>query len=175
MRPYTWRMAEIPGDGEVAPVADPAGGPPAPRWLSAEELAAWRPLASMLFRLPAALDAQLQRDAGISHFDYMVLVSLSEAAGRTLRMSDLAARAGGSLSRLSHVVSRLEARGWVCRRPCPSDGRHTNAGLTDAGSGKLAATAPRHVETVRALVIDALTPRQLRQLGEITDCVNRRL
>ena len=78
-------------------------------WLTAEEQAAWRSVAGMLFRLPAALDAQLQKDAGISHFEYMVLSSLSEAQDRTLRMSDLAAMASGALSWLSHVVRRLEA------------------------------------------------------------------
>ncbi|MBV9379711.1 MAG: MarR family transcriptional regulator [Streptosporangiaceae bacterium] len=133
------------------------------------------PFAALLFRLPAALDAQLQRDAGISHFEYMVLASLSEAGDRTLRMSDLAAMASGSLSRLSHVVSRLEARGWVRREPCPSDGRYTYAILTDAGFRKLAAIAPGHVEAVRALVIDALNARQLRQLGDISEIINGRL
>ena len=86
-----------------------------PRWLADEEQQAWRPFAALLFRLPAALDAQLQRDAQLTHFEYMVLVSLSEAPDRALRMSDLAAMASGSLSRLSHVVSRLERRGWVRR------------------------------------------------------------
>ncbi|HLH82894.1 MAG TPA: MarR family transcriptional regulator, partial [Trebonia sp.] len=105
-------------------------------WLSAEEQAAWRPFAALLFRLPAALDAQLQRDAGISHFEYMVLASLSEAPGRTLRMSELAAMASGSLSRLSHVVSRMERRGWVRREPCPGDGRFINAVLTADGWAK---------------------------------------
>jgi len=166
----------------VVPASAAARGPeppdePAaePRWLSTEERAAWMPFAALLFRLPAALDAQLQRDAGISHFEYMVLASLSEAGDRTLRMSDLAAMASGSLSRLSHVVSRLEARGWVRREPCPSDGRYTYAILTDAGFRKLAAIAPGHVEAVRALVIDALNARQLRQLGDISEIINGRL
>jgi DNA-binding MarR family transcriptional regulator len=145
------------------------------RWLSADERAAWMPFASVLFRLPAALDTQLQRDAGLSHFEYMVLASLSEAPRRTLRMSDLAALASGSLSRLSHVVSRLEMRGWVRRESCPSDGRYTNAILTDDGFRKVAEAAPGHVLAVRALVIDALTGRQLRQLEDISDCINRRL
>ena len=111
-------------------------------WLSAEEQAAWRPFAALLIRLPAVLDAQLQKDAGISHFEYMVLSSLSEAPDRTLRMSDLAAMASGSLSRLSHVVSRLESRGWVRREACPGDGRFINAVLTEEGWAKVVATAP---------------------------------
>ena len=92
-------------------------------WLTDEEQAAWRPFVGLLFRFPALLDAQLQKDAGISHFEYMVLSSLSEAPDRALRMSQLAAMASGSVSRLSHVVSRLEAKGWVRREPSPGDGR----------------------------------------------------
>jgi DNA-binding MarR family transcriptional regulator len=136
-----------------------------PHWLTAPEQAAWRPVAALLFRLPSALDAQLQRDAGISNFEYMVLSGLSEADNRTLRMSDLAAMASGSLSRLSHVVSRLEKRGWVRREPCPGDGRFVNAVLTEEGWAKVLATAPGHVEAVRKLVVDALSPEQLSALG----------
>jgi DNA-binding MarR family transcriptional regulator len=136
-----------------------------PRWLTEEEQQAWRPLASLLFRLPAALDAQLQRDTQITHFEYMVLVSLSEAPDRTLRMSDLAAISSGSLSRLSYVVSRLERRGWVRRESCPGDGRFINAVLTAAGWDKVVETAPGHVETVRKLIVDGLSPAQLAALG----------
>ncbi len=140
-------------------------------WLTAEEQAAWRPLVALLFRLPAALDAQLQKDAGISHFEYLVLSSLSEAPGRTLRMSDLAAMASGSLSRLSHVVSRLEARGWVRREACPGDGRFINAVLTEDGWAKVVATAPGHVAAVRRLLVGALTPEEFRALGAISEQV----
>jgi DNA-binding MarR family transcriptional regulator len=136
-----------------------------PAWLSPDEQAAWRQLVALLFRLPSALDAQLQRDAGISNFEYMVLSGLSEAENRTLRMSDLATMASGSLSRLSHVVSRLEKRGWVRREACPGDGRFVNAVLTDEGMAKVVATAPGHVEAVRRLVVDALSPEQLSALG----------
>jgi len=134
-------------------------------WLSPHEQADWRQLVALLFRLPGALDAQLQRDAGISSFEYMVLSGLSEAENRTLRMSDLAAMASGSLSRLSHVVSRLEKRGWVRREACPGDGRFVNAVLTDDGMAKVVATAPGHVEAVRRLVVDALSPQQLAALS----------
>jgi DNA-binding MarR family transcriptional regulator len=137
-------------------------------WLSADEQAAWRPFIALLFRLPAVLDAQLQKDAGINHFEYMVLSSLSEAPNRTLRMSDLAAMASGSLSRLSHVVSRLETRGWVRREPCPGDGRFINAVLTEDGWAKVVATAPGHVAAVRRLLVDVLTPDQLTELGAIS-------
>jgi len=140
-------------------------------WLSPEEQAAWRPFVALLIRLPAALEAELQKDAGVSHFEYLVLSSLSEAPARTLRMSDLAALASGSLSRLSHVVSRLEARGWVRREACPGDGRYINAVLTEDGWAKVVATAPGHVAAVRKLLVDALTPQQLTDLGAISDQV----
>lgn len=137
------------------------------RWLTSDEQNAWIALAGMLVKLPAALDAQLQRDAGLSTFEYFVLSGLSEAPGRTLRMSSLAEFANGSQSRLSHVVRRLEQRGWIRREACASDLRATNAILTDAGWEKVVASAPGHVENVRRLVIDSLTADQTRQLHEI--------
>lgn len=161
---------------------DPAGAPPPangagqpPRWLTPAERDAWVSLAGVLIKLPAALDAQLQRDAGLSHFEYMVLSGLSEAPGRTLRMSDLAELANGSLSRLSHVVTRLERRGWVRREACPGDGRYTNAVLTGEGWEKVVATAPGHVETVRHLVVDALSAGQIGQLHDIARRVMARV
>ncbi len=141
--------------------------PQEPRWLDAEEDQAWRALASTLVRLPGALDAQLRRDAGISHFEYQVLALLSEAPGRTLRMSALATQAEGSLPRLSQVVARLEQRGWVRRTPDPADGRYTLAILTGQGRAKVTQAAPGHVQEVRRLVFDPLTKAQSRQLREI--------
>jgi DNA-binding MarR family transcriptional regulator len=138
-----------------------------PRWLSEAERRTWLALLELVIRLPAALDAQLQRDAGMSNFDYQVLAGLSEAPDRTLRISDIARLANGSLSRLSHVIARLEKRGWVRRSPDPTDGRTTLATLTDAGWEKIVATAPGHVEAARALVFDPLTQAQQRQLDEI--------
>jgi DNA-binding MarR family transcriptional regulator len=137
-------------------------------WLSDAEQAAWRPFVALLLRLPAVLDAELQQEAGISQFDYLVLSGLSEAPDRTLRMSELAATASSSLSRLSHVVSRLEAKGWVRREPCPGDGRFINAVLTDEGWQKVVATAPGHVAAVRELLIAALTKEEFEQLGAIS-------
>lgn len=137
-----------------------------PRWLDADERETWLGLVSVLIRLPAALDAQLQRDAGVSHFEYQVLAALSEAPERTLRMSTLAALSEGSLARLSQAVGRLERRGWVRRTPDPTDGRYTLATLTDEGWEKIVATAPGHVEAVRSLVFDPLTKAQTRQLRE---------
>jgi len=136
-----------------------------PRWLDADELAAWMPLGGMLMALPNALESQLKRDADLSLFGYFVLVGLSESPDRTLPMSTLAGFASGSLSRLSHAVAKLEREGWVERRPSPEDGRITIATLTDAGFAKLEKTAPGHVETVRRLVVDRLTPDQLQAVG----------
>jgi DNA-binding MarR family transcriptional regulator len=138
-------------------------------WLSDEQQAAWRPFVALLLRLPAVLDAQLQKDAGITQFDYLVLSGLSEAPNRTLRMSELAATASSSLSRLSHVVSRLEAKGWVRREPCPGDGRFINAVLTEEGWHKVTATAPGHVAAVRELLIDTLTSEEFAQLGALSE------
>jgi DNA-binding MarR family transcriptional regulator len=147
--------------------------PQEPRWLDAEETQAWRALARTLVRLPAALDAQLRRDAGISHFEYQVLALLSEAPGRTLRMSALAVLAEGSLPRLSQVVARLEQRNWVRRTPDPADGRYTLAILTDQGQAKVTQAAPGHVQEVRRLVFDPLTKTQSRQLHEIGRRITR--
>ena len=138
------------------------------KWLTDEQQAAWRPFAALLFRLPSLLEAQLQKDAGIGHFEYMALMSLSEAPGRTLRMSELAAMASGSLSRLSHVVARLEAKGWVRREPCPGDGRFINAVLTDEGWEKVKETAPGHVAAVREMLVDTLTEEEFAQFGAIS-------
>ena len=137
------------------------------RWLDDEERQAWLTLASLLVQLGPVLDAQLRRDAGMTHFEYNVLAVLSEAADRTRRMSELAALADGSLSRLSQVVSRLEEKGWVRRSPDPNDGRYTLATLTDAGWQKVVETAPGHVEEVRRVVFDPLTRTQVQQLTNI--------
>jgi DNA-binding MarR family transcriptional regulator len=137
-------------------------------WLSEEQQAAWRPFVALLLRLPTALDAQLQKDAGITQFDYLVLSGLSEAPAHTLRMSELAATANSSLSRLSHVVSRLEAKGWVRREACPGDGRFINAVLTDEGWEKVKETAPGHVAAVRELLVGTLSEDELVRLGAIS-------
>ena len=138
-----------------------------PRWLNDEERRAWLTLGSLVMQLSPALDAQLRRDAGITHFEYNVLAVLSEAADRTRRMSEIAVLADGSLSRLSQVVARLEKKGWVRRSPDPADGRYTLAALTDAGWEKVVQTAPGHVEEVRRVVFDPLTKTQVQQLTTI--------
>ena len=138
-----------------------------PRWLAAEEQQTWFALTGVLTWLPDALAAQLQRDAGISHFEYQVMAMLSLSPQRTRRMSEVAALANGALPRLSRTVDRLDKRGWVIRRPDPDDGRATLAVLTEAGWEKVVDTAPGHVAEVRRLIIDPLTRAQVRQLHEI--------
>jgi len=142
-------------------------------WLDEQQLRSWMRFTALLVVLPGELDSEMQRRAGITQFEYTVLAGLSEAPGRTLRISSLARFAQGSLSRMSHLVKRLERRGWVRRELDPADGRYTNAILTEDGWEKVVATAPGHVETVRRLVVDALTPAQLRQLGDLSDRVLR--
>lgn len=144
---------------------------PEPRWLDDEEMRVWAAVVCLFVRLPSALDAQLRRDAGISHFEYQVLAGLSMSPSGAVRMSDLAAVTDSSLSRLSHTAARLETRGWLTRRPDPGDGRVTVATLTAAGRAKVAATAPGHVDTVRQYVFEPLTERQRTQLREIATLI----
>jgi DNA-binding MarR family transcriptional regulator len=142
-----------------------------PRWLTDEQQQVWRQFIAVLIKLPAALEGQLQRDAGITHVGYLVLATLSEQPGRTLPMSRLAQKASASLSRLSHVVSRLEDRGWVRRVRHPEDGRVQLAVLTDAGYDKIVDIAPGHAEAVQQLVFDALTPTQAKQLHRVSEAL----
>ena len=140
-----------------------------PCWLTAEQTQAWIALASTLVWLPAALDNQLERDAGISYVDYTVLSWLSMRPGRADRMGAIAALANVRLSHLSRIADRLEARGWLRRNRDPDDGRATLATLTDAGWDKIVATAPGHVEEVQRLVFDGLPPEQVRELRVIAE------
>lgn len=140
------------------------GGRRGPRWLDPEEREAWLGLVRLLATLPAVLDAQLGRDAGLTFFEYSVLAMLSEQPARELRMSELARVTNSSLSRLSNVVKRLERRGLLHREPDPGDGRCTRAVLSESGFHTVVLAAPDHVEAVRNLVIDALTPAQMRDM-----------
>ncbi len=144
-------------------------------WLDDEEMAAWLGLVGVLVRLPNALDEQLRRDAGLSHFEYQILAALSMTEARTLPMSDMAEFTESSLSRLSHACRRLEAQGWVKRSPAPEDGCVTPAALTDAGYAKVVDAAPGHVRTVRSLVFDPLTKQQVGQLGEALSRIQARI
>ncbi len=133
-----------------------------------DEVATWSSLATLLEWLPPALDAQLQRDAGLAHFEFGILYALADAPERTLRMSVLARYANSSLSRLSRAVSRLEAKLLVERTPDPDDGRTTLATLTELGVERCAEASPGHTAVVRRLVLDPLTQAQARQLREIS-------
>ncbi len=121
------------------------------------------------------LDNELQREANLPHPYYEILVRLSEAPERTLRMSDLAHRALASRSRLSHAAARLEERGWIRRQVCKDDRRGQLAILTDAGFAALEGAAPIHVEGVRRHLLDVLTAEQVRELGRISGAVRDHL
>ncbi|NUW33006.1 MarR family transcriptional regulator [Nonomuraea sp. SMC257] len=134
-------------------------------WLDTEQQDIWQDLLTVVIALPAALDRQLQRDAGMSNFEYGVLARLSMAHEATMRLSELARVCDSTLPRLSKLMDRFEAREWIVRRVDPSDGRYTLATLTDGGRRQLAESAPGHVAQVRRLVFDPLTAVQRRHLG----------
>ncbi len=138
-----------------------------PRWLTADEREAWLRLMAVTMLLPSRLEAQLKRDAGLTHFEYYVLAMISESPGKSMALTQLAARTNASLSRLSHVIGRLEVQGLLTRCASPSDGRTSLATLTDAGWAKVVASAPGHVEEVRTVVFDPLSARQVAQLSDI--------
>lgn len=139
-----------------------------PQWLSPEEKEAWTGLVSLMLLLPGMLEAPL-RKVDLTLFEYLTLSHLSEAPERRIRMSELAFLANGSLSRLSNVVKRFEQRGWVTRSPDPEDGRYTLAHLTDQGYRLVVDAAPIHMRAVRDLVLDPLSPTDLRALTRIAD------
>lgn len=138
-----------------------------PRWLNAEEQGVWQAYLQATTLLEDHLDRQLQRDAGMPHIYYALLVHLARAPHRRMRMTRLAENAKITRSRLSHAIARLEKNGWVRREDCPSDKRGQNAILTDEGEGVLARSAPGHVAAVRQAIFDRLAPEQVTQLGEI--------
>jgi DNA-binding MarR family transcriptional regulator len=142
-----------------------------PRWLTDEQQQAWRRFVEVLVRVPAALEAQLQRDAGLTHMGYIVLFTLSERDDRRLAMSRLAKLVSASLSRLSHVVARLETQGWVRRERDPDDGRVQIAVLTTAGFAKVVDAAPGHADAVQQLIFDRLSPAQVRQLSKLAEAL----
>jgi DNA-binding MarR family transcriptional regulator len=158
----------VPGNRPQPTSADP-------RWLDAEQQQTWRAFNSVMIKLRWAMECQLQQDAGLSFVEYHALAMLSEDPGHTVRMSELAELTNASLSRLSHLIKRLELRGLVRREPDPRDGRYTNAILTPAGLQLLTDSAPAHVATVRELVIDALSPAELRQLGTAAERIRERI
>ena len=144
-------------------------------WLTPDQLASWLSVVRLITRLPWAIDSELQRDADLSMIEYMTMAMLSGAPAWTLRMSELAERTSSSLSRLSHLVKRLESRGYVRREADPADGRFTNAIMLPAGMRKLDSAAPAHVAHVRHLVIDNLSAERLRRLGQDADRIVGRI
>jgi DNA-binding MarR family transcriptional regulator len=141
------------------------------RWLSQDEQSAWRAFLAMQKLIRDRLERQLQQDAGMPMTYYVILAMLSEAPERTMRMTELASIAGTSQSQLSHAATRLEDSGWIERRRCLDDKRGYLAVLTDEGFEVLTKAAPSHVESVRSVLFDALSPAQVRQLKEIADAV----
>lgn len=135
------------------------------RWLTPEQQTHWRAYRDGTALLMDVLARELDEDAGLSLAEYEVLVRLSEAPGRTLRMSELAGELAHSRSRLTHTVRRMEDAGLVARNPCAVDARGVNCTMTDLGLQRIVATAPSHVASVRAHLIDVLTDDQLRALG----------
>jgi DNA-binding MarR family transcriptional regulator len=152
----------VPFVNSATPPPDPDEVP----WLSHDELTAWMTLTAMLMTLPGAIDAQLKRDSGLNFFEYSILVSLERPEHHKVRMSVLAMMAGGSMSRLSHAVSRLEKQGWV-RRVADGEPRCISAELTEEGLAVLVAAAPGHVREARRLVFDPLTAGQVKQMQKI--------
>ncbi|MEU6811868.1 MarR family transcriptional regulator [Streptomyces sp. NPDC046831] len=141
------------------------------RWLTADEQRIWRSYLHATTLLEDHLDRQLQRDAGMPHIYYGLLVQLAEAPDRRLRMTELAMNAKITRSRLSHAVARLERNGWVRREDCPSDKRGQFAVLTEEGREVLRRTAPGHVAAVRQALFERLSPEQQKSLGEIMQIV----
>jgi DNA-binding MarR family transcriptional regulator len=140
-------------------------------WLNDDQQQAWRQVVGLVMTLPGAIDSDLQRNAGLSMYEYQVLAALSEAPDEMLQMSDLAYRANSSISRLSHLISRLEKRGWVTKRPCENDRRASTVMLTAAGEKKIRSAAPGHARLVQELVVKPLSPVQLQQLGKAAGAV----
>lgn len=139
-----------------------------PRWLDDDERRAWINVCKVLLTLPGALESQLLRESDLTLFGYMILARLDHVPESTLRMTEIAEMANGSLSRASHAVARLEARGWVTRTVHPGDGRrYTVATLTDDGRAHLRTAAPGHVEMVRTLVLDPLGADGVPAIGAL--------
>ena len=145
------------------------------KWLCDEELQSWLSVVRLTTWLPWSIDQQLRRDSDLAMVEYQVLAMLSESPERTIRMSTLAELTNASLSRLSHLVKRLESRGLVYREPDPTDGRFTNAILTDPGLQKLIEAAPAHVEFVRSIFSDVLTREQQRLLARAAERIMARI
>jgi len=186
--PASWSLAsqtfkepqslEPSSDGYASPVTErarPDAGEQPVKWLTAAEVDSWLAVVRLITWLPWSIDQQLRRDSNLGMVEYQVLARLSQSPEQTMRMSSLADLANASLSRLSHLVKRLEERGLVSREPDPADGRFTRAILTEKGFRTLAEAAPGHVAHVRSLVIDVLSPEQLRRIGRDANRITSRI
>jgi DNA-binding MarR family transcriptional regulator len=165
----------ITDSATVTEAARRGGEQPQVRWLTAAEVNSWLSVMRLMTWLAWSIDQQLRRDSNLGMVEYQVLAMLSQSPQQTMRMSSLAEATNASLSRLSHLVKRLERRGLVHREPDPADGRFTDAILTDKGFHTLAGAAPAHVAHVRSLVIDVLSPEQVRRLGLAADRIMSRI
>ncbi|MGP3932116.1 MarR family winged helix-turn-helix transcriptional regulator [Nonomuraea sp. KM88] len=145
------------------------------RWLTDDEQRTWRAFGRASRLLTDRLERDLQAGAGMPPTYYELLVLLSEAPDRTMRMSELAHWTHSKPSRISHAINKLEQAGWVRREHCADDRRGWLAILTDEGKAALEAAAPLHVESVRTHLIDLLSPEQIRQLGDISETVLKHL
>ncbi|MBF6439046.1 MarR family transcriptional regulator [Nocardia cyriacigeorgica] len=144
------------------------------KWLNPVEQRAWRAIVALMTRLPGTLDTQLQREAGLTHFEFWVLSLLSEEPGHQLQMSELAHRANASLSRLSHVVSKLERMGWA-ERTVTAGRRGVQAVLTDDGYTKVVEAAPGYLDAIRSLVFDGLDAGQISTLADLGEAMATQL
>ena len=145
------------------------------RWLTEDEQQAWRGLLRMTSQLNARMNRQLQDEAGISLADYEVLVELSEAPQGRRRVFELASALAWEQSRVSHQLARMQRRGLIARQECPADARGAFVVLTETGRAAIEQAAPAHVETVRQLVFDGLSPDQLAALTAVSSSVLDRL
>jgi DNA-binding MarR family transcriptional regulator len=145
------------------------------RWLTAEEQHAWRSFVRMHERLGGRLSRLLQSESRMSAADFAVLVNLTDVPEGRQRFLDLARSLEWEKSRMSHHVARMVKRGLVVRDECPEDGRGAFVVVTDAGRAAIEAAAPRHVEAVRELFLDHITPSELRVLAQISERVVAKL
>jgi DNA-binding MarR family transcriptional regulator len=164
--PYRHGMSQAAGTGARADDV---------RWLSPDELSSWLSVVRLMTWLPWSIDQQLRRDSNLAMVEYQVLAMLSKSPEWTMRMSSLAEVTNASLSRLSHIMKRLEKRGLVYREADPSDGRFTNAILTEPGFDAISAAAPGHVAHVRSIVVDVLSHEQLRLMGRASERIVARI
>ncbi len=141
------------------------------RWLEEREERAWRSLQAMQLRLEGALARQLATVSRLSYPDYLVLVALTDRPDGRMRLFELTERLGWEKSRVSHQVSRMVQRGLVTKVPCDSDGRGAYVVVSRRGRKEIEAAAPGHVDAVRRLFVDRLTPEQLDTIAEAADAV----